>query len=576
MPTENELHAFDNYLHCHAYSTNNPDDKGFHRFEHDGLYYFAWLEKGRVILRSEGYDNEPGRENGIQSVLNNLADETLWAPTQEEDGRWVLLLFAKNNQEIARTCSCATREEALQYLPSARALAAVPEHQRKEDDYLACSVYASHSADTCAGHDDFVCFQDATTGKHYFAWLSPSGKVILRSEGYPTTSARENGVESVIRNRDNRELYEVMPIGNHVFVRLKAANHQEIGRSCPHDNVEAFWLLVDEHSSHRKEDDYLVCREYEEKISARCGAHKDFICFFHPATKKYYFAWVSATNQIILRSEGYPTEGARDKGIQAVVTHRENRDNFSVEENRGVHFLVLKAPNHQEIGRSCPKASPLAVWALLEPAAPVVAAAPVIAAAPITEAAPPPVAVAPARGGFNWWWLLPLLLIPLFFLWRGCGNEPAPSAAVEPTPAPAVVDTTPHCGLKWILFEFDKDFVVDSGRAELMEVAQMLKDNPSYMVDLKGFTDEKGSYDYNSSLSRRRALNCEKVLLEQGIDSARIEADAMSESDPAAVNTTDDSGRHFNRRVEVYILDANGKRVCRSIKPDIPYNLRTQ
>ncbi len=382
MPTENELHAFDNYLKCSAYSTANPDDSGFHRFENDGLFYFAFLEKGEVILRSEGYDNEPGRENGIQSVITNKDDESLWAPLQEDDGRWVLILFAKNNQEIARTCSCSTKEEALLYLPSARMLAAAPDHHRKEDDYLTCAAYAAHAADTCPGNNDFICFQDAGSGKHYFAWMSPSGKVILRSEGYPTTGARDHGIASVINNRTNRDLYEEMPIGNHVFVRLKAANHQEIGRSCPHENAEAFWLLVNEHAGNRKEDDYLVCREYEDKIEARCAGHNDFICFYHPVTHKYYFAWVTANDHIILRSEGYPNEAARNKGIESVVVNRENRDRFGVEEKHGAYYLVLKAGNHQEIARSCGMDSEAACWALLEPATPLVAVPPVMTEPP--------------------------------------------------------------------------------------------------------------------------------------------------------------------------------------------------
>ena len=52
-----------------------------------------------------------------------------------------------------------------------------------------------------------------------------------------------------------------------------------------------------------------------------------------------------------------------------------------------------------------------------------------------------------------------------------------------------------------------------------------------------------------------------------GIDGSRISTKASSEDHPIATNTEDDSGRKFNRRVELHVMDSSGKEICTSIPP---------
>ena len=65
----------DDYLPCEAYQGNLIDEQGFYRFESEGEFYFSFIDHGIVVLRSEGYASEAGRENGIASVLKNINDE---------------------------------------------------------------------------------------------------------------------------------------------------------------------------------------------------------------------------------------------------------------------------------------------------------------------------------------------------------------------------------------------------------------------------------------------------------------------------------------------------------------------
>jgi hypothetical protein len=53
--------------------------------------------------------------------------------------------------------------------------------------------------------------------------------------------------------------------------------------------------------------------------------------------------------------------------------------------------------------------------------------------------------VEPRRGGFKWWWLLPLLLIPLFLLFRGRDHDEATPVVTDTTTvAPAPVSDTAY------------------------------------------------------------------------------------------------------------------------------------
>ena len=679
MMNESKRSFDDDYLNCSAYLSSKTDENGFNRFESEGKFYFAFIDHQIVILRSEGYTNEAGRENGIASVIKNMADETRYATKQLDNGRWVLILKAGNHQEIARSCEEDTEDDVKSYLPSQRALMAaeflrlasveagtVPQAgiafgDSEADDYMICREYQEKYNATSVDDNGFIKFQHENTGKYYFAWVTETGEIILRSEGYPTIGARDNGLESVKKNRGIEERYKILESHGAYFLILKAGNHQEIGRSClfnseaeakaflPSERAKAaaaLQLATLQTAKTNEADDYMICREYEEKYSENNIDENGFVKFQHENTGKYYFAWYNEDGEVILRSEGYPTIGARDNGLASVLKNRDIRERYKVEESHGAYFLVLKAGNHQEIGRSCPQDSETALWALLDKkrevattAAPLVAAAaaaiisdtkstegpvvkkevekaPEVVAAPIASAPkaapvvpptpvispstviPPATAAASGGSGFNWWWLLPLLLIPLFFMWKSCGNNKQTEVSVaippvETTPTPAVSDTLkvteqtavveegkvvektpPSCDLNWILFDFDQYIIKPAANEELQAMAKILAENPEYKGVLKAYTDARGDDDYNQRLSENRAKGAKDVLVSAGIDGSRISAGAFSEGDPIAKNTTDDSGRRFNRRVELYIQDANGVNICKSIPPSVPSNLQ--
>ena len=101
------------------------------------------------------------------------------------------------------------------------------------------------------------------------------------------------------------------------------------------------------------EDNYLIVREYEERIyDSKSSKHLGFIEFKH-SNGKFYFAWVK-DQKIFMRSEGYATASSRDQGMISVINVRWDKNNYRTESSHGVHFLILLAANNKEIARSYP------------------------------------------------------------------------------------------------------------------------------------------------------------------------------------------------------------------------------
>ena len=112
------------------------------------------------------------------------------------------------------------------------------------DNYLPCEAYANQSA--AEGHEGFTQFQDEASGLHYFSMVDKNGHVVLRSEGYETPERRDEGIESVIRNRDIEARWVKSKDGeNHHYLSLRADGDRELARTCSFDSEGAllgWWL----------------------------------------------------------------------------------------------------------------------------------------------------------------------------------------------------------------------------------------------------------------------------------------------------------------------------------------------
>ena len=447
------------YLRCEAYA-GHPEgaESGFYEFENNGLYFFATLNRvGKVRLRSQGYRSVAARKQGIDSVKRHRDDRDNYQERTTSKQRTYFSLRAGNGQEIARTCPNADRGEALKMLPSGRkgdesgskqtgtdaplaapapttattspvgvALGATdggdrpkdppatpPASNKNVDEYLECKEYRGHEE----VEPGVTAFEK--DGEYYFAFVREDGSVRLRSEGYPTTGARDNGIQSVKKNMDDEKRYQTRQTKNgRWYLSLTAGNNQEIARTCtsgsraealagkpgsgaskkaaapkPEPAAPLAAAAPAVTATNRQIDEYLPCKAYagpadEGETHVRTFKQDD----------EYYFAILNDTGGVRLRSEGYPTTGARKNGLASVMKHLETRKRYQVRQTKkGKWYLMLTATNNQEIARTCEVGSRDEAKALL-PAAPAPkaepVAAPLAAAAPVAAPKPAPKAAA--------------------------------------------------------------------------------------------------------------------------------------------------------------------------------------
>lgn len=244
----NGSHIEDNYHPCERYEAQTPDADGFARFvdEANGQWYFAYFNYGQLILRSEGYVSESGRENGIESVKRYKDDDSNYRVSQQPDGKWVMELIAGNNKEIARSCRFEREADVQKLFPGAlsAAAASITAEQKvskaHNDDYLTCNEYSGQ----LRSPDDYSFTVFEKGGEYYFALVDNDGNVQLRSEGYKSSEGRLNGMRSVSKNMNDKERFKIEEHLGYYFLILTAGNRQEIARSCPLSESGAAALLA--------------------------------------------------------------------------------------------------------------------------------------------------------------------------------------------------------------------------------------------------------------------------------------------------------------------------------------------
>ncbi|MEP7236791.1 MAG: OmpA family protein [Ferruginibacter sp.] len=101
-----------------------------------------------------------------------------------------------------------------------------------------------------------------------------------------------------------------------------------------------------------------------------------------------------------------------------------------------------------------------------------------------------------------------------------------------------------------IFFETAKSTLLAKSFPKLNDVVTILKENPSFKVQIDGHTDFVGKDDYNQTLSEQRAASVKAYLVSQGIAESRLSSAGYGESRPVADNNTA-AGKAKNRRVEM-------------------------
>ena len=103
-----------------------------------------------------------------------------------------------------------------------------------------------------------------------------------------------------------------------------------------------------------------------------------------------------------------------------------------------------------------------------------------------------------------------------------------------------------------IQFETGKAVILKKSYPILDEVAKVFKENPSYIIEVQGHTDNVGNAEVNKNLSQKRAQAVRDYLIKAGVDSSRMTANGYGSDMPIDDNSTK-AGRAKNRRVEFKI-----------------------
>lgn len=103
-----------------------------------------------------------------------------------------------------------------------------------------------------------------------------------------------------------------------------------------------------------------------------------------------------------------------------------------------------------------------------------------------------------------------------------------------------------------IQFETGKSTILKKSYPILDEIAKVFIDNPSYIIEVQGHTDNVGNAEANMNLSDRRAQSVRDYLVKKGVDASRMTAHGYGSTMPIDDNKTK-AGRAKNRRVEFKI-----------------------
>jgi len=106
-------------------------------------------------------------------------------------------------------------------------------------------------------------------------------------------------------------------------------------------------------------------------------------------------------------------------------------------------------------------------------------------------------------------------------------------------------------------FDFDQSELRPEDRSILDAKVPILQANPSVTLRIAGYTDERGSDEYNLALGQRRAAAVKRYLIDHGIADARLETVSYGEEHPIAQGS-DESAWSQNRRAE-FAITAGGQ-----------------
>lgn len=343
-------------------------------------YYYLKDEDGKNLGKSFFFDTTEAMQASVGLFLGSeIATAT----------------FNEGEATTATAATAATGAIATSEVASEDEKAVTKRPAFNVDEYPLCGFYDGHGRSE--QHPEFSVFE--RNGKFYFAMLDQNGKVLLRSERYESARGRDNGLQSVLKNRGIEKRWSTERHGDEYFAVLKAGNHQEIARSCP-EKSEAF-----------------VAGFWGPYVAAGAALAASGIV-------------VPPAKPVVLP----PPELSPPTERSISTPAKTDKPQEKAAETGALGAAALGAAAAAAGQSATPPATP--------PTPPPPAPTPPPAATtPPPAVTPPPVATPPERAaatasadsGFNWAWLLLLIPLLLLLLWMGGCFDGKDATAVPPS-----------------------------------------------------------------------------------------------------------------------------------------------
>lgn len=181
-------------------------------------------------------------------------------------------------------------------------------------------------------------------GRHYFHVLAGNGANLLRSQGYASRGAAEDGIQSVLTTGPNKDGYEILEAANgDYYFNVRASNGQVLGTS---------QLFASRASADRSATTLraLIRLARQQPPRTKAAPHSERFELFTGEDGKDYFRLRAGNGEILLTSQAYSAKAAAKDGIASVKTNGVVAASFEVVEASG-YAVNLVAANGEVVAR---------------------------------------------------------------------------------------------------------------------------------------------------------------------------------------------------------------------------------
>lgn len=238
-------------------------------------YYFTFRDKddNAIVMNNNvrGYVSLDAAKKGLAQVLDHGPSKSNYEIKETKNGKYYFFVKNDKDKNVGKSFFYATKKEcnaAIALLVGAKGAGKASatkkaatksatlnksgiakSNTKKTSGSSVANKGADKGASKGSAKNDYLPVKrysgkagfhtfETKDGTPYFGYNSRTG-TYLRSEGYSSSSARLNGVKSVIKNSKNEKRWGTEKKGAKWYFYLKAGNGQEIGRSGGYESEAA-------------------------------------------------------------------------------------------------------------------------------------------------------------------------------------------------------------------------------------------------------------------------------------------------------------------------------------------------